>query len=97
MYMRALRLLVLGYGLLVCLASIWAWWVDVTMLHGEREHLLPDFILFFVGAPLSLLLNKVTPFGPSLVGLVLLTICAAVQFAFLWWLVRKTRSGNGRA
>jgi len=67
------------------------------MLHSEREHLLPDFLLFFVGAPLSLLLNAVMPFGPSLIGLTLLTICAAAQFAFLWWLVRARRNGIGSA
>jgi hypothetical protein len=95
--MRAARLLVLVYGLVFLVASIWAWWVDVTMLHSEQEHLLPNLLLFFVGAPLSLLLDKVMPSVPSLVGLVLLTICGAAQFAFLWWLVRKRRTGNGHA
>lgn len=96
--MRVVRLLVLGYGLVVCLASMWAWWIDVTMLNSGQEHWLPNVILVYVGAPTSLLLDAVMPVSaPVLVGLAFLTICAAAQFAFLWWVVRKRGRGNARA
>ena len=96
--MRIVRLLVLAYGLVVCLASAWAWWINVTMLHSGQEHLLPATLLMFVGAPTSLLLDAVMPTSTSvLIGLAFITICAAGQFAFLWWLVRRGTRGSTRA
>jgi len=95
--MRFFRVIVLGYGLLVCLAAAWAWWIDLTMLHSG-EHLLSDIVLLYVGLPTSLLLDALIPIdAPALVGLAWLTICAAAQFAFLWWVVRKRGHSNTRA
>jgi hypothetical protein len=91
------RVLVLGYGLVVCVASAWDWWTDITMLH-RGEHLLPDIVLLYVGRPTSLLLDAVMPIdGPTLLWPASLTICAAAQFGFLWWVVRKRGRGNTRA
>jgi hypothetical protein len=92
--MPFLRVLVLGYGLVVCVASAWDWWIDITMLH-RGEHLLPDIVLLYVGRPTSLLLDAVMPIdGPALLWPVSLTMCAAAQFVFLWWVVRKRSRGN---
>jgi hypothetical protein len=93
--MRVFRVIVLGYGLVVCLASAWAWWIGLTM---SGEHLLPDIVLLYVALPTSLLLDALMPIdAPALVGLAWLTICAVAQFGFLWWVVRKRGRGDTRA
>jgi hypothetical protein len=94
LFVPVLRVLVLGYGLVVCVATAWDWWTDITMLH-RGEHLLPDIVLLYVGRPTSLLLDAVMPIdGPALLWPASLTICAAAQFGFLWWVVRKRGRGS---
>jgi FtsH-binding integral membrane protein len=85
------RVVLVTYGLAVSFASLWAWWVHLTTLHSQEEHLMPGFVLFFLGAPLSLFISRAIPIGPPFVGLILLTLCAVAQLAFLWWLQRPPR------
>ena len=92
--MTFLRVLVFVYGLVVCVASAWDWWIDITMLH-RGEHLLPDIVLLYVGRPASLLLEDVMPIdAPALLWPASLTICAVAQFILLWWVVRKRSRGK---
>jgi hypothetical protein len=50
---RPLRLIAMAYGGVVLFAAVWAVFVDIRMLHSEREHLLPDVVLALITMPLS--------------------------------------------
>ena len=83
----------LFYSGLVTLAAAWAWIVDVTMLHSQREHMLPDLVLMFVSLPASLLMEPLASLAPTvlgspLVGLAGITLFGALQAGFLWYLAR---------
>ena len=89
-----LRMLTLGYAVLVGLLALWAWWVDIKLLHSEREHLLPNILLALVSMPSSLTMDWVYQRWPaSFVGLFQtahLTACAFFQSGMLylfsrWW------------
>lgn len=43
-----------GYLAVVLLAAGWAFYIDSTLLHSQREHLLPDIVLDVVSLPSSL-------------------------------------------
>lgn len=88
------RIFALGYAILVGLVALWAWWVDVRLLHSEREHLLPDILFVLVSMPSSLTMDWVYQRWPdSFTGLwqiAHLTACAFFQSAVLylfarWW------------
>ncbi len=52
--MPVLRKLAIAYSIIVALAMIWAFYVDVRLMHSVREHLLPDIVLALVAFPASL-------------------------------------------
>jgi hypothetical protein len=90
-----MRVIPWGYTILVAMASVYAWVVDIAMLHSEREHLLPIFILSIVTSPLSLSLGPLYDLAPSFfdlpfVQLTYTTVCGAVQAGLVLWLFRKS-------
>ena len=91
-----MRILAIVYTTIAVAALLYAWSVDIWMLHSPVEHMLPDLLLYLVTLPLSLVcgpLYRITPglFDASLSQVSLLTLCAAVQSAFLWLLSAKLR------
>jgi hypothetical protein len=89
--MHSVDFLARAYAVLVGCIALWAWYIDVTLLHSPHEHMLPDMLLFFVGLPTSVAIAFATSwpdlFTP-LVSLALLTLCAAVQVYFLCLIAR---------
>ena len=88
------------YSALAGLAAAYAWQVDISMLHSSREHLLPDVVLYVIALPSSLSLDLFYEMAPDFFSrpfteLTLLTLCVALQCAFLWWLsIRATELGR---
>ena len=91
---RVLRMVALCYGALVAVTALWAWYIDIKLLHSEREHLLPDILLAFVSMPSSLAASWIYQNWPgSFVGLAqtaYLSVCALLQagilfYLSLWW------------
>jgi len=81
-----------AYAALVLLAAVWAWYVDVSMLRSEREHLLPDMLLMSVSWPTSLSLFGIwQQMTWPLAQLAWLTLCGALQAGLLCWLTRPRR------
>ena len=81
-----------AYAAVVLLAAAWAWYLDIKLLHSEREHLLPDILLWVVALPTSATLLLVgdllmKPFAQ----LAWLTLCGALQAGLLCWLTRPRR------
>jgi hypothetical protein len=77
----------------VLLAAAWAWYIDIKLLHDEREHLLPDILLMTVALPTSFTLNLVgLPLMKwPLAQLAWVTLCGALQAGLLCWLTRPRR------
>ena len=78
------KFLAICYSAIVCAIALWAWYVDVTLLDSQREHLLPDILLMFCGLPSSLLLDSVFQQWPEtfvngLAQTAFLTVCALAQ------------------
>src|SRR5690242_18838315 len=87
-----LRQLVVMYTAIVGLATLWAWYTDVRLLHSPREHLLPDIFLAFVSLPASKTLDALYDhwslfFQTPLIQLSWLTVCGVFQVLVLWLLV----------
>jgi len=83
--------LALLYAIIVCLAAVWAWYTDVTLLHSTREHLLPNILLFMVALPSSNTFGYLYGHWPAfftapLVQLAWLTACGAFQAVVLYFL-----------
>ncbi|HEX8779392.1 MAG TPA: hypothetical protein VF738_14860, partial [Rhodanobacter sp.] len=81
------------YACTVGAASIWAWYIDLTMLHSEREHLAPAILLAFLSLPTSKILEPLCGQWPNclqttLAELTLLTLCGAFQVAVFYLLCR---------
>lgn len=97
---RPLRLLSLLYAALVVTVGLWALYVDITMLHSPREHLLPDMLLVGISAPSSLSLGLVVAalpghFASPFVQLAWTGFCGLSQAAVLFvasWLIPARRS-----
>lgn len=89
----ALRTVAITYCVLVSVLACWAWYVDIKLLHSEREHLLPDMLLACASMPTSLSLNWVYELWPkSFVGLLqtaYVTGCALVQATALFVVSRR--------
>jgi len=87
---QAARLL---YSLTAGAAGLFAWVMDIRLLHVPGEHMLPDVIFMVTTLPLSFTLEWAYDLLPSLFNgqfaqLIYTTLCAAIQAALLWWLVR---------
>lgn len=94
------RLLAWLYTAFISLLIAWAWYVDIKWFHSEREHLLPDFLLFFAALPLSFSVSLVYDlwteiFRNPFAQLAWVTACAIGQVIALFWLAnwfeRRTR------
>jgi hypothetical protein len=84
------RTLALLYAIAVGLAAAWAFYVEVTLLHHVREHMLPSLLLAFVSLPTSLTVRPLyeqfpTAFASPFVQLTWLTSCGAFQAAVLYY------------
>ena len=84
---RALNVAAVAYLGIAGGIAAWAWYIDLTLLASEREHLLPDIVLMICGFPSSLLLHPIYDQWPRFfTGLVqtgFLTICALGQSGVL--------------
>ena len=81
------------YAVVVLLAAGWALYVDATLLHPHREHLLPDIVLAVVTLPLSYSLDLLYKNWPDVFSLPFaqvgyLILCG---FAQAWLLFIFTR------
>jgi len=91
------RTLVLLYSVAVGLAAAWAWYVEVTLLHHVREHMLPSLLLAFVSLPASFTTGPIyeqfpTVFASPFVQLTWLTSCGTLQAIVLYFLsVRRPK------
>jgi hypothetical protein len=88
---RMKRTIPIIYSVLAGLAAVYAWEGDISMLHSTREHPLSDVVLYVIALPSSLSLDMFYGMAPHFFSLPftqigLLTLCAALQCAFLWWL-----------
>ena len=96
-----IRAVAILYATVASLVAVWAWATHITLFHGEREHMLPDFVLAMVAMPLSLSLDVFYPSMRQLLDvpfaqLSFMTLCAAAQGTLLWllaaWIDRKVFS-----
>jgi hypothetical protein len=90
---RTVRTLAIAYAVLVAVVAAWAFYVDISMLHSQREHLLADIALAFVTLPSSLsagLLSDTWPglFSTPLMQVLWVTLCGFAQAAALFFLPR---------
>ncbi|MDR7297370.1 hypothetical protein J2X16_002717 [Pelomonas aquatica] len=78
-----------AYAVVVLLAAGWAWYIDIELLHDQREHLLPAILLWVVALPTSatFLLAGELLMKP-LAQLAWVTLCGALQAGLLCWLTR---------
>jgi len=79
------------YAILVTTLALWAWYTDVSLLHSQREHLLPDILLAIASMPASLTLEPMSQQWPDLftspfVQLTWVTICATVQTGIIFFI-----------
>jgi len=85
---RFVRYVAFAYAVAVALAAIWAWCVNLRMLHSAQEHLLPGVLLAVVSMPMSQSLGPLYDHWPAyfsgLMQLLWLTICGALQVAALF-------------
>jgi p-aminobenzoyl-glutamate transporter AbgT len=93
-----LRWIATAYAVVVGLLSIWAWYIDITMLHSNHEHLAPDIFLAMATLPssqgLDWLYDKWPDTFSGFAQLGYLTVCAMFQagaFFMLAWLVDWSR------
>jgi hypothetical protein len=87
------RVIAWAYTITVIAAGLFAWIVDIRLLHDHGEHMLPDMIFLLTALPLSLTVDLAYDLWPSLFNsavsqLIYVTLCAAIQSGILWWLVR---------
>ena len=91
-----------AYAVLVAILALWAWYTDVSLLHSQREHLLPDILLAIASMPASLTVDLMFRQWPSLfttplVQLSWLTICAAVQASIIFFISGFSVNENDNA
>lgn len=96
------RLVALFYTAAIVLVAIWALYVDVTMLHSGREHLLPDVTLVVLASPSSRSLGPLYDawpqwFSAPFVQLGWTAVCGALQAAILWVLAGIVARNGRRA
>ena len=83
------RMLALFYAVVVGLATIWAWYAEVTLLHSVQEHMLPGMLLAAVSLPTSFTVAPLydlspTFFSEAFVQLTWLTVCGIFQASVLY-------------
>ena len=74
------RALAVMYLIAICLATAWAWYIDIQFFHSNREHLLPDFILAFLALPSSILLDFIYDLWPKFFGRPFMQLAALTFF-----------------
>jgi hypothetical protein len=89
-----MRLIARTYATLLLLGVAWAWWIDISMRNAKTEHLLPDVVLAALTLPSSLLLSPLYEAAPEtlsapFVQLGILTVCAPIQAAAVFWLAAR--------
>ena len=89
------RMLALFYAVVVGLATVWAWYANVTLLHSVQEHMLPGILLAAVSLPSSytvVLLYDISPtlFSAPFVQLTWLTVCGVFQAAAFYLISART-------
>lgn len=90
---QILALFATTYLVVVLLAAAWAFYIDATLLHSQREHLRPDILLLIVTAPSSsalIYLYEAWPefFSGHIIQVGWLTLCGLGQS---WLLFAMTR------
>jgi hypothetical protein len=91
-----------AYLIVVLLAAGWAFCMDATLLHAQREHLLPDIVLAVVTLPSSYSLGLLFDIWPAFFSLPFvqagyMTLCGLVQAWLLLILThRLLRAANAR-
>lgn len=95
--MRVVYSLAILYATVVALATLWAWWTDITLLDSGREHLLPDILLVALTFPTSLSIPALTDTWPDLflrplAQLSWMTFCGALQATLVLLSTRALRS-----
>jgi hypothetical protein len=93
------RAIALTYAAIVGLTAMWACYVDMTLLHSPREHLLPDITLAYLSLPASLSLGPMYDLWPALFSkpftqLAWITLCGVVQAAALFLLASLSPSNT---
>jgi len=83
-----------AYLIAVLLAASWALYVDATLLHSQREHLLPDILLAMVTLPSSYFLGFLFENWPEFFSLPFaqvgyMTLCGLVQAWLLFVLPHR--------
>jgi hypothetical protein len=89
-----MRILPKAYLLVVLVAACWAIYIDLTLRHSEREHLLPDLVLFAVTLPSSLSISPLYEAWPSMFSLPFAQVgwailCGLAQAFLLFVLVSR--------
>ena len=105
--MRFLRAFARLYALVVACTFVLALAVDVAMHTSVQEHMLPNFILVFVCAPLDFaafmsadLFSSESSSALGIGQLVVIAACGAAQAWLLLWLTRtgdRTRSPSNKS
>jgi len=96
-----LKLCAWAYTLIVALAIVWAWYVDLSMRNSNQEHMLPDVILLILTLPLSKVGDSLFLSDSSglMIQLVSETFTATLQVGLVWLIVlgvsRYVRRGHG--
>jgi len=105
-----MRLLARAYLVIVAAAAAWAWYIDITLRNDPSEHMLPDMLLGIASWPTSAAMFYAFEVVPQIAdwtfsGLIVLTLCAAIQAAFLFLLahfedrmfkrIEQSRRGDG--
>lgn len=90
-----------AYLIVVLLAASWAIYVDATLLHSEREHLLPDVVLAIVTLPSSYSLGPLFEIWPDFFSLPFVQVgymilCGLAQTWFMWVLSRRLQRSTKR-
>jgi hypothetical protein len=87
------RIAVSVYALIIFCEVVRSWWIEIASTAAGGDHFLP-ILLFILALPTSLLtgLTSLIPARDVTLDLFLLSLCALIQVAFLFWLSRKRNS-----
>jgi hypothetical protein len=100
--MTPFRKVATAYAVIVGLTAAWVWYMDVSLMHSPREHLLPDMALFMVSFPASLstgLMYDAWPatFSRPFAQLAWLTLCGVAQAVVLFLVTGLAGAKRGEA